>query len=73
LSTPSCDEGISWCVSGEQLLVGGDQMRELLRKRTFSVRIEQMVWGSEVGFQGRSSGWRLWVWGGERGVETAKS
>lgn len=48
LTSPPCTEGIRWFVAGTKMIVGTEQMQELLAVSTYSAREEQGIWGQKV-------------------------
>jgi carbonic anhydrase len=48
LTSPPCREGIRFFVSSKVMIVGREQMQEILRVSAFSTREEQMEWMHEA-------------------------
>ncbi|QSZ37668.1 hypothetical protein DSL72_008767 [Monilinia vaccinii-corymbosi] len=48
LTSPPCRQGIRWFVAGSKVLLGADQMMDLLRVSAYSARSEQQVWEQNI-------------------------
>ncbi|KAF5868937.1 putative carbonic anhydrase protein [Botrytis fragariae] len=48
LTSPPCTEGMRWFVAGKKMLVGTEQMQEILAVSTYSAREEQGIWGHNI-------------------------